>query len=70
MRLLTLTTPLLTYIPKLYDASGAAIDVTAPSYDFDGVNYGTVYVGGSVDIPSDSYRGVYKGTFTVSLIWI
>lgn len=63
-------TTTLDYKPTLYDGSGTVIDVTTPSYDFDGVNYGHIYIGGSIDIPSDSYRGVYTGSFTVSVIWI
>lgn len=60
----------LVYTPKLFDKSGTAIDITNPAYDFDDASYGIIYVGGSVDIPTDSYRGVYTGTFTVSLVWI
>lgn len=60
----------LTYTPQLYDGKGTAIDLTNPAYDFDDATYGTIYVGGSVAIPADSYRGLYTGSFTVSLVWI
>lgn len=49
----------LTYTPILYDASGAAINLSAPAHDFDDVNHGTIYVGGSVAIPSSSYTTLY-----------
>lgn len=60
----------LDYSPVLYDIGGNVIDRMSPPIDYDDVNYGTIYVGGSVIIPADVYRGVYTGSFTVSLIWI
>lgn len=60
----------LTYTPQLFDAKGTAINLSNPAYDYDDATYGTIYVGGSVAIPANSYRGVYTGSFTVSLVWI
>ncbi|MGL4292671.1 MAG: DUF4402 domain-containing protein [Bacteroidales bacterium] len=58
------------YVPVLFDNEGNKVDLTSAPVVYSEARWSNIYVGGSVDIPSESYRGVYTGDFNITITWI